>query len=46
MLSAADRQALLAELAPLQTKLDELQGDSPLILPTVDEQAVASVVQE
>jgi len=46
MLSAADRQALLAELAPLQTKLDELQGDSPLILPTVDEQAVASVVQD
>jgi len=45
-LSAADRQALLAELAPLQTKLDELQGDSPLILPTVDEQAVASVVQD
>ncbi|HZW75067.1 MAG TPA: AAA family ATPase, partial [Caldimonas sp.] len=45
-LSAADRQALLAELAPLQKKLDELQGDSPLILPTVDEQAVASVVQD
>ncbi len=45
-LSAADRQALLAELAPLQKKLDELQGDAPLILPTVDEQAVASVVQD
>ncbi|MBV9889429.1 MAG: type VI secretion system ATPase TssH, partial [Rhizobacter sp.] len=45
-LSAAERQALLAELAPLQRKLDELQGDSPLILPTVDEQAVASVVQD
>jgi type VI secretion system protein VasG len=45
-LSAADRQGLLAELAPLQKKLDELQGDSPLILPTVDEQAVASVVQD
>ncbi|HEY3634245.1 MAG TPA: AAA family ATPase, partial [Caldimonas sp.] len=37
-LSDADRQALLAELAPLQTKLAELQGDAPLILPTVDEQ--------
>ncbi|MGZ8259652.1 MAG: type VI secretion system ATPase TssH, partial [Caldimonas sp.] len=41
-----DRQSLLAELAPLQKKLAELQGDSPLILPTVDEQAVASVVQD
>jgi type VI secretion system protein VasG len=45
-LSDADRQALLAELAPLQKKLAELQGDAPLILPTVDEQAVASVVQD
>ena len=45
-LSAAERQALLAELAPLQTKLAALQGDAPLILPTVDEQAVASVVQD
>ncbi|HEX7438377.1 MAG TPA: type VI secretion system ATPase TssH [Caldimonas sp.] len=45
-LSDADRKALLAELAPLQTKLAELQGDSPLILPTVDEQAIASVVQD
>jgi type VI secretion system protein VasG len=45
-LSEADRQALLAELAPLQKKLAELQGDAPLILPTVDEQAVASVVQD
>jgi type VI secretion system protein VasG len=44
--SDAERQALLAELAPLQTKLAELQGDAPLILPTVDEQAVASVVQD
>src|SRR5206468_3219591 len=45
-LSDADRKALLAELAPLQKKLAELQGDSPLILPTVDEQAIASVVQD
>ena len=45
-LSPAEREALLAELAPLQTELRELQGDSPLILPTVDEQAVASVVQD
>ena len=45
-LSAAERQALLAELAPLQTQLAALQGDAPLILPTVDAQAVASVVQD
>ena len=45
-LSVAEREALLSELAPLQTQLTALQGDSPLILPTVDEQAVASVVQD
>jgi type VI secretion system protein VasG len=44
--AAIDRDALLAELRPLQEKLAALQGDSPLILPTVDEQAVASVVQD
>jgi len=41
-----DREALLAELTQLQDKLTELQGEDPLILPTVDEQAVASVVQD
>ena len=41
-----ERQALLAELSDLQGKLSELQGDSPLILPSVDEQAVGSVVQD
>jgi len=45
-LSAAEREALLAELAPLQLQLRELQGDAPLILTTVDAQAVASVVQD
>ena len=45
-LSADERAALLAELAPLQLTLRELQGESPLILPTVDAQAVASVVQD
>ncbi len=40
------RPRLLAELADLQAKLTELQGDSPLILPSVDEHAVASVVQD
>ena len=41
-----DRQALLTELREHQTKLSELQGESPLILPSVDEQAVASVVED
>lgn len=45
-LEEAQRAALLADLAPLQTRLRELQGDAPLILPTVDAQAVASVVQD
>jgi type VI secretion system protein VasG len=39
-----ERQALLGELCKLQTDLDGLQGDSPLIFPTVDAQAVAAVV--
>ena len=41
-----DRQTLLAELAGCQTQLAEIQGESPLILPSVDEQAVASVVED
>jgi type VI secretion system protein VasG len=45
-LAPADRQARLAELAELQVKLSALQGESPLILPSVDEHAVASVVQD
>ena len=36
----------LSELSELQAKLTALQGESPLILPSVDEQAVASVVQD
>jgi len=44
--SAEERQTLLGELAELQGKLRDLQGESPLILPSVDEQAVASVVQD
>jgi type VI secretion system protein VasG len=43
---AIDRPALLGELRSLQIQLAELQGDSPLILPSVDEQAVASVVED
>ena len=42
----AEREALLTELKGLQSSLSSLQGDSPLILPSVDEQAVASVVQD
>jgi type VI secretion system protein VasG len=41
-----ERQALLAELTELQKTLSDLQGESPLILPSVDEQAVGSVVQD
>lgn len=44
--AATEREALLSELSGLQAKLAELQGDAPLILPTVDEPAVAGVVQD
>lgn len=42
--SAEDRAAWLEQLKAAQDKLAELQGESPLILPTVDYQAVAAVV--
>ena len=35
---------MLAELRALQTELATQQGEAPLILPSVDEQAVAAVV--
>ena len=38
------REQLLTDLIALQARLHELQGESPLILPSVDAQAVASVV--
>jgi type VI secretion system protein VasG len=41
-----ERTVLLAELADLQGRLATIQGDAPLILPSVDAQAVASVVQD
>jgi type VI secretion system protein VasG len=41
-----ERETLLREHAQLQGRLGELQGESPLILPSVDEQAIASVVQD
>ena len=43
-LSKAERKKLLAQLTKLQGQLAELQGEQPLILPSVDAQAVASVV--
>jgi type VI secretion system protein VasG len=44
-LSDAERAELLARLKGLQGELHGLQGDRPLILPTVDQQAVAAVVE-
>ncbi len=42
----AARAAALDELRGLQAQLAELQGDSPLILPTVDYVAVGAVVSD
>lgn len=42
----ADREALVAELKEVEAELKELQGETPLINPYVDEQAVASVVAD
>jgi type VI secretion system protein VasG len=42
----SERTTLLAELAQVQKDLITLQGDLPLILPSVDEQAVATVVAD
>jgi len=41
-----DRESLLARLREVQAELAALQGETPLILPTVDYQAVASVVAD
>ncbi len=43
---AGDRDVLLARLQRVQAELAELQGEAPLILPTVDHQAVAAVVAD
>src|SRR5690606_36333128 len=45
-LADSERATLLAEHAGLQSELATLQCDSPLILPAVDEAAVASVVAD
>ena len=42
----AKRAELLEELHKLQADLQKAQGELPLILPTVDEQAVGSVVAD
>lgn len=41
-----DNEALLTELHALQTQLTEMQGDTPLVLPTVNAQAIASVIAD
>ena len=43
---SADRGRLLDELKREQDRLSELQGEAPLIMPSVDAQAVASVVAD
>lgn len=42
--SSPDREELLTDLKALQAKLQDFQGENPLILPSVDHQAVATVV--
>ena len=45
-LTGEEREAMVGELKELMVDLGEIQGESPLILPSVDEQAVASVVAD
>jgi type VI secretion system protein VasG len=45
-LTAEQRDQLLTDLRKLQQELSTLQGELPLIFPTVDQQAVASVVAD
>jgi type VI secretion system protein VasG len=44
VMDATQRADLMTQLKEVQTKLSDLQGETPLILPTVDYQAVAAVV--
>ncbi len=46
VLDDAQRAALLAELKVEQDKLETLQGDAPLIMPSVDAHSVGSVVAD
>ena len=43
---AEERETLLAKLRELEKELTAIQGEDPLIHPSVDEQAVASVVAD
>ncbi len=45
-LSEESRLAALAELRALQARLEEMQGENPLILPCVDDAAVGAVVAD
>lgn len=45
-LSNEERNALLKDLRELQAKLAQFQGESPLIFPSVDQNAIASVVAD
>ena len=45
-MSDAEREGCSTELRKLQSELHKLQGERPLILPTVDHQAVAAVVAD
>ena len=45
-LSEEERAAAMAALAQAQKELVEVQGETPLVLPSVDAQAVATVVSE
>ena len=45
-LSEEERALLMVELAQSQDELKQVQGEHPLVLPSVDEQAVATVVSE
>lgn len=45
-LTDTERAATLARLHQVQAELTALQGETPLILPTVDHQAVAAVVAD
>jgi type VI secretion system protein VasG len=45
-LTQEERAALLEQLRAAQSELHRLQGERPLILPTVDHQAIAAVVED
>jgi type VI secretion system protein VasG len=45
-LGPGDKTAMLSELQELAGKLAVVQGEKPMILPVVDQQAIASVVED